>query len=87
MDILHCTGTLCVRISLIGCVLVASIIGMPAVAKEWQENKSWNAHFTEHKSQGVVVLWNENKQQGFTNNLKRRTKHFTRIYPLKFPIA
>ncbi|WP_446667677.1 hypothetical protein, partial [Klebsiella pneumoniae] len=51
--------------------LVASIIGMPEVAKEWQENKSWNAHFTEHKSQGVVVLWNENKQQGFTNNLKR----------------
>ncbi|HBZ3590170.1 TPA: OXA-48 family class D beta-lactamase [Klebsiella pneumoniae] len=65
--------------------LVASIIGMPAVAKEWQENKSWNAHFTEHKSQGVVVLWNENKQQGFTNNLKRANQAFLPASTFKIP--
>ncbi|WP_446668318.1 hypothetical protein, partial [Klebsiella pneumoniae] len=56
--------------------LVAFIIAIPSVAKKWQENKSWNANFTEHKSQGVVVLWNENKQQGFTNNLKRANQAF-----------
>ncbi|WP_404872937.1 penicillin-binding transpeptidase domain-containing protein, partial [Klebsiella pneumoniae] len=58
---------------------------MPAVAKEWQENKSWNAHFTEHKSQGVVVLWNENKQQGFTNNLKRANQAFLPASTFKIP--
>nr|6PQI_A Chain A, Class D Carbapenemase OXA-48 [Klebsiella pneumoniae]6PQI_B Chain B, Class D Carbapenemase OXA-48 [Klebsiella pneumoniae]6PQI_C Chain C, Class D Carbapenemase OXA-48 [Klebsiella pneumoniae]6PQI_D Chain D, Class D Carbapenemase OXA-48 [Klebsiella pneumoniae]6PSG_A Chain A, Class D Carbapenemase OXA-48 [Klebsiella pneumoniae]6PSG_B Chain B, Class D Carbapenemase OXA-48 [Klebsiella pneumoniae]6PSG_C Chain C, Class D Carbapenemase OXA-48 [Klebsiella pneumoniae]6PSG_D Chain D, Class D len=51
----------------------------------WQENKSWNAHFTEHKSQGVVVLWNENKQQGFTNNLKRANQAFLPASTFKIP--
>ena len=57
-------------------LVVVSIIGMPAMANEWQEKPSWNTHFSEHKAQGVFVLWNENKQQGFTNNLKRANKAF-----------
>lgn len=66
-------------------LLVASIIGMPAEAKEWQETQSWNTHFTEHKTQGVVVLWNENKQQGYTNDLKRANQEFLPASTFKIP--
>ncbi|MGL4612709.1 MAG: OXA-48 family carbapenem-hydrolyzing class D beta-lactamase, partial [Shewanella sp.] len=53
------------RVLVLSAVLVvASIIGMPATAMEWQENPSWNRHFSEHQAQGVIVLWSENKQQG-----------------------
>ncbi|WP_258556080.1 penicillin-binding transpeptidase domain-containing protein, partial [Klebsiella pneumoniae] len=37
------------------------------------------------KSQGVVVLWNENKQQGFTNNLKRANQAFLPASTFKIP--
>ena len=66
--------------------LVASIIGMPAVAK-MARKQSWNATLLNINHKGVVVLWNENKQQGFTNNLKQANQHFYPHLPLKFPIA
>ncbi|GIU05953.1 class D beta-lactamase [Shewanella morhuae] len=37
------------------------------------------------KSQGVVLLWNENKQQGFTNNLKRANQGFLPASTFKIP--
>lgn len=39
------------------------------------------------KTQGVVVLWNENKQQGFTNSVKRANQGFYQHRRLKSPIA
>jgi beta-lactamase class D len=56
-----------------------------ATAKEWQETRSWDPHFTEHKTNGVLVLWNENKQQGFTNNLKRAKQGFLPASTFKIP--
>lgn len=37
------------------------------------------------KTQGVVVLWNENKQQGFTNSVKRANQGFLPASTFKIP--
>lgn len=69
-------------------ILVSSSLVAPTfastTAKEWQETRSWDASFTQHQTKGVVVLWNENKQQGFTNNLKRANQGFYLHRRLRF---
>ena len=37
------------------------------------------------KTQGVVALWNENKQQGFTNSVKRANQGFLPASTFKIP--
>lgn len=89
------------RLLAISAVLVASSIFVaPAFAstevkKEWQETRSWDAIFAQQHTQsqparpqpaqGVVVLWNENKQQGFSNNLKRANQRFLPASTFKIP--
>ncbi|MCL1091590.1 class D beta-lactamase [Shewanella profunda] len=70
-------------------LVISSMLGTAAfaspVVKEWQETRSWDPHFTQHQTKGVLVLWNENKQQGFTNNLKRANQGFLPASTFKIP--
>ena len=55
---------------------------------EPQQAKQQQAKPQKTKSQqasGVVVLWNENKQQGYTNNLKRANQGFLPASTFKIP--
>lgn len=66
-------------------ILVSPVFAASSPQKEWQETRSWDASFTQHQAKGVVVLWNENKQQGFTNNLKRANQGFLPASTFKIP--
>ncbi|PIW59689.1 class D beta-lactamase [Shewanella sp. CG12_big_fil_rev_8_21_14_0_65_47_15] len=81
-------------------IFVAPAFASTEVKKEWQETRAWDAIFAQEHTQsqqarpqqarpkpvqGVVVLWNENKQQGFSNNLKRANQRYLPASTFKIP--
>lgn len=65
--------------------IIPLIICLPTLAEEWQETRSWDASFLQHQVKGVVVLWNENKQLGVTNDLHRASQSFLPASTFKIP--
>ncbi|UCX04085.1 class D beta-lactamase [Shewanella glacialimarina] len=73
------------RLAILAVCIVASMFVLPTFAKEWIETPRWDSHFTQRQAQGVMVLWNENKQQGLTNSLQRANQGYLPASTFKIP--